>query len=106
LYFRCTAAKNNTIEPAGSIISDLLKINACSFGDLRQDDMRPNFSRFAAVVALVGAFWVVPSVGSRGESTLDDNVVHVDAALLADSSASRPALQRADQMVIRAVAGL
>lgn len=68
--------------------------------------MRPNFSRFAAVTALVGAFWVVPSVGSRGERAPGHQIVHVDSALLADSTESYPALHQADQMVIREVAGL
>ena len=68
--------------------------------------MGPSFSRFAAVAGLVCAFWVVPSVASRGEGALRDRFVHVDAALLLDSAASHRALQRADLITIRAVTGL
>jgi hypothetical protein len=71
-----------------------------------QFDMGARFSRFAAVAVLVGAFWTVPSVSSRGEGALGNSFVHVDAVLLVDLAASQLSLQRADQVVIRAVAGL
>ena len=68
--------------------------------------MGANFSRCAVVAVLVGVFWMVPSVSSHGEGALGDRSVHVDQALLADSAASQQALQRADRMTSRAVAGL
>ena len=73
---------------------------------LGQFDMGARFSRFAAVAVLVGVFWAVPSVSSRGEGALGKLFVHVDAVLLVDLAASQLPLQRADQVVIRAVAGL
>ena len=71
-----------------------------------QFDMGASFTRFVAVAVLVGVFWGVPSVSSRGEGLPGDRFVHVDAVLLVDTAASHPALQRADEVVIRAVAGL
>ncbi len=68
--------------------------------------MGPSFSRLAVVAGLVSLFWVVPSVSSRSDGAPWGGVVHVDEALLADSAATRLALQRADQATIRAVAAL
>ena len=79
---------------------------SCGVRELQQSEVRPSFIRFAIVAALVSVFWVVPSVSSRGESALGDRFVHVDEALLGDSAASHLALRRADQVAIRAVAGL
>ena len=68
--------------------------------------MSPRFSRFAVVAGLVSIFWVVPSLRSHGEGASRDRIIHVDAALLADSAATGLALQRADQATIRAVSAL
>ena len=68
--------------------------------------MAVKFTRVAAVISLVAAFWAMPSVGTRGQGALGDGFVHVDRALMADTLQVRTSLMRADQAVARAVAGL
>ncbi|MFZ4110646.1 MAG: hypothetical protein ACOYKQ_09285 [Polymorphobacter sp.] len=45
-------------------------------------------------------------MSSHGEGASRYRIIHVDAALLADSAATRLALLRADQATIRAVTAL
>ncbi len=58
-----------------------------------------------AVVALVVLLWVVPSVGSQGR-VIGSDARHPDRAFLAGGSAGDRALQAADAITVRAVAGL
>lgn len=58
-----------------------------------------------AVMVLALAFWVVPSVGTRGQGTLGDRFVHPDRGIVADTAAGHAALARADHVVTGAVTG-
>ncbi len=48
---------------------------------------------------LTAALWIVPSVGTKGMGTLNQRVVHPDARLVDDGSASRGTLARLDSLV-------
>lgn len=67
--------------------------------------MTERMSRIGAAAALAAALWVVPSVGTRGQGTLDDRFVHPDRTIVAGDDAD-VALARADRAVAAAVAGL
>lgn len=68
--------------------------------------MRLNVTKVAAVAGLVAAFWVMPSVGTRGQGTLGDRFVHVDRMLVGNTAEDRQTLLQADQIATAAVAGL
>ena len=53
-------------------------------------------------LALTGALWIVPSIGTQGMGTIGQRVTHPDAALIADGTgrlASRDTLAKADALV-------
>ncbi len=68
--------------------------------------MNKRISGVAAVIGVAAALWVVPSVGTHGQGTLGNRLVHADQDVIAATAQAQASLVRADHLVSDAVAGL
>ncbi len=61
--------------------------------------------KIAAVLGMTVLLWLVPSAGSRGQSTLGDRFSHVDETVFGSAADARLSLARADRSAATAVSG-